>query len=163
MTRPTIDQTLMAVAQAWALRGTCSRLQVGAVLAQDDRTIASGYNGAPRGMVHCEHEPESSERCTVAVHAETNVIGYAARAGARTEGGTLYVTHAPCEHCAPVVIAAGIGRVVFAEPYGSGAGSLRLANAGVAVDRLVRPLTPDESMTLIRERYSAAIDELGRS
>jgi dCMP deaminase len=136
LTRPTIDQTLMAVAQAWALRGTCSRLQVGAVLAQDGRTIASGYNGSPSGTVHCSHEPESSERCAVAVHAETNVIGYAARAGARAEGGTLYVTHAPCEHCAPVVIAAGIGRVVFAEPYGSGAGIVRLGVAGVLVQQL---------------------------
>lgn len=46
----------MHVAYAWAARGTCPRLQVGAVFARDGRTLTSGYNGAPRGMPHCDHE-----------------------------------------------------------------------------------------------------------
>lgn len=49
------DQMLMEVAHVVAKRGTCSRLQVGAVFAQDGRIVVTGYNGAPRGMPHCEH------------------------------------------------------------------------------------------------------------
>jgi len=65
-----------------------------------------------------------------------NAIGYAARVGVATGAATLYVTHSPCEHCAPVVIAAGIARVVFGAEYGSGLGALRLIDAGVKVEQL---------------------------
>lgn len=54
--RITRDEMLMEVAHVVARRGTCSRLQVGAVFAQDGRIVATGYNGAPRGMPHCTHE-----------------------------------------------------------------------------------------------------------
>jgi dCMP deaminase len=55
MNRPTIDVSLMAVAEVWAERSTCSRNHVGVVIARNGRTIGSGYNGAPAGMPHCEH------------------------------------------------------------------------------------------------------------
>jgi deoxycytidylate deaminase len=55
MNRPTIDVSLMAVAEVWAERSTCSRNHVGVVIARNGRTIGSGYNGAPAGMAHCEH------------------------------------------------------------------------------------------------------------
>lgn len=47
---------LMQMAQAAAQRGTCSRKQVGVVVARDGRVLVTGYNGAPAGMPHCEHE-----------------------------------------------------------------------------------------------------------
>jgi len=135
------DETLLKTAWAWAEQGTCSRRQVGAVVARDTRPIVAGYNGAPAGVEHCRHDGTEAH-CEVAVHAEMNAIGYAARAGAPTGGCTLYVTHAPCQHCAPVVIAAGIARVVFAEHYGSGAGIFRLMDAGLQVQRFAvsRPI-----------------------
>jgi dCMP deaminase len=64
--RITRDEMLMEVAHVVAKRGTCSRLPVGAVFAQDGRIVATGYNGAPRGMDHCTHKTyEASDRNSV--------------------------------------------------------------------------------------------------
>ena len=54
--RPSRHRTLLDVARVLARRGTCSRAQVGAVIARDGRIIGTGYNGAPAGMPHCIHE-----------------------------------------------------------------------------------------------------------
>lgn len=54
--RITRDDMLMEMAEIVAKRGTCSRLQVGAVFAQDGRVVVTGYNGAPPGLDHCIHE-----------------------------------------------------------------------------------------------------------
>lgn len=51
------------------------------------------------------------------VHAEMNAISDAARLGRSIKGATLYVTTFPCHNCAKHIIASGISRVVFIEPY----------------------------------------------
>lgn len=56
MERLTRDEMLMEVADVVAKRGTCSRLQVGAVFAKEGRILVTGYNGAPPGIAHCVHE-----------------------------------------------------------------------------------------------------------
>lgn len=56
MGRITRDEMLMGVAEVVAKRGTCSRLQVGAIISRDGRIIATGYNGAPAGIPHCTHD-----------------------------------------------------------------------------------------------------------
>ena len=52
-----------------------------------------------------------------AVHAEMNALLDAARRGVPVQGATLYCTTFPCHNCARHIIAAGIARVVFIEPY----------------------------------------------
>lgn len=130
-TRPSLDATLLAAAYVWARRSTCSRLQVGAVLARDGRTLSTGYNGAPSGLEHCEHLDD--EPCTVSVHAEANALIFAGRHGVSTEGATLYLTHAPCLGCAGLIVNAGVVEVVYAEPYRSVAGERALLAAGLDV------------------------------
>lgn len=66
MVRITRDDMLLGVAQVIAKRGTCSRLQVGAVFSKDGRIISTGYNGAPKGLPHCTHGAEP----------KLDVIGY---------------------------------------------------------------------------------------
>lgn len=51
------------------------------------------------------------------VHAEMSAIMDAARRGVSLQGSTLYCTTFPCHMCARHIIAAGIKRVVFIEPY----------------------------------------------
>ena len=51
------------------------------------------------------------------VHAEMEALLSCARARTSTRGGTIYTTTFPCHNCAKHIIAAGILRVVFIEPY----------------------------------------------
>jgi deoxycytidylate deaminase len=51
------------------------------------------------------------------VHAEMEAMLSCARTGISTVGATLYSTTFPCHNCAKHIIAAGIKRVVFIEPY----------------------------------------------
>jgi deoxycytidylate deaminase len=51
------------------------------------------------------------------VHAEMSAICDAARIGRSLRGSTLYVTTFPCHNCAKHILASGIKRVVFVEPY----------------------------------------------
>jgi deoxycytidylate deaminase len=51
------------------------------------------------------------------VHAEMEALIACARARIATKGGTVYSTTFPCHNCAKHIIAAGISRVVFIEPY----------------------------------------------
>ena len=52
------------------------------------------------------------------IHAEMEAIVSAARAGKTgMVGGTLYTTTFPCHNCARHIVAAGIARVYYVEPY----------------------------------------------
>lgn len=51
------------------------------------------------------------------IHAEMSAISDAARLGVPVKGATLYSTTFPCHICAKHIVAAGIERVVFLEPY----------------------------------------------
>lgn len=51
------------------------------------------------------------------IHAEMSAISDAARLGIPIGGGTLYCTTFPCHVCAKHIVASGIKKVVFLEPY----------------------------------------------
>jgi cytidine deaminase len=51
------------------------------------------------------------------VHAEMCALCDAARLGRSVKGGTLYCTTFPCHNCAKHILAAGIKKVVYMEPY----------------------------------------------
>ena len=126
--RPGWDQYFIKMAKLTAERSTCIRRQVGAVIVKDKHIIATGYNGAPRGLEHCTDigsclrqelgvpSGERHELCR-ALHAEQNAIIQAATLGQSIEGGTIYITHQPCIICAKMIINAGIDRIVVAEGY----------------------------------------------
>lgn len=128
----------MRMAEAVALRGTCDRLQVGAVISRDNRVISSGYNGNVAGAIHCDHHNNDAgiyegTGCTTAVHAEANALIFAARHGARVGSADLWTTHQPCLGCANLIINAGIGRVFYKHPYRMYDGIEALQSAGVEV------------------------------
>lgn len=131
--RPSEREQLLAYAEVAARRGTCSRLKVGAVIAQRGRPVSSGYNGSPSGLPHCDHSDGVDQSCTAVVHAEANAIAFAARHGTCVNGGLLVSTHSPCLGCANLIINAGIGGVIYAELYRSDEGVRRLRSAGLTV------------------------------
>ena len=51
------------------------------------------------------------------VHAEMNAICDAARLGKPIKNSTLFCTTFPCHMCAKLIIASGVKRVVYIEPY----------------------------------------------
>ena len=51
------------------------------------------------------------------VHAEMATLIDAARRGVAVHGHSMYVTTFPCHNCAKHIIAAGLQRVVYLEPY----------------------------------------------
>lgn len=107
----------MSIAHQVAARSTCPRRAVGAVLVMGDDIAATGYNGAPKGLPHCDLHGcslDSDGHCIGAVHAEVNTIAQATRA---PRGATLYVTTLPCRRCMGLLINAGIARIVYAAPY----------------------------------------------
>ena len=117
--RPGWDEYFMDFAVLTAKRSTCLRRQVGAVIVQDKHVIATGYNGAPKGLEHCAERGgclreelgvpsgEKHELCR-ALHAEQNAIIQAATLGHSIEGASIY---------AKMIINAGIERIVVREGY----------------------------------------------
>jgi deoxycytidylate deaminase len=52
-----------------------------------------------------------------AVHAEMDALLTCARSGVSPKGGILYTSTFPCHNCTRHIIAAGIQRVIYIEPY----------------------------------------------
>ena len=141
------DEYFMQMAELTAKRSTCLRRQVGAVIVKDRHIIATGYNGAPRGLKHCEEKGgclrqqlgvpsgQRHELCR-ALHAEQNAIIQAATLGQSIEDGTIYVTHQPCVICAKMIINAGIKRIVVREAYPDEMATEILDEAGIRVIHL---------------------------
>lgn len=127
MKRPSWDDYFMEMTKLTATRSSCLRRHVGAVLVKDTRVIATGYNGAPAGVTHCEvtgclrqklnvPSGERHELCR-GLHAEQNAIIQAALYGVSTEGATLYCTTKPCSICTKMIINAKITKIVYEEYY----------------------------------------------
>ena len=125
--RPSWDGYFLEMAFLVAKRSTCLRRQVGAVLVKDKRILATGYNGAPKGIEHCLDigclreklgvpSGERHELCR-ALHAEQNAIIQAAVYGTPLKGSILYLTNQPCIICAKMIINAGIEEVIIGGDY----------------------------------------------
>ena len=142
--RPSWDEYFMEMAELTAKRSTCLRRHVGAVIVQNKHIIATGYNGAPRGLAHCAElggclreklgvpSGERHELCR-ALHAEQNAIIQAATLGHSIEGATIYITHQPCSICAKMIINAGIDKIIVKEGYPDEMSVSLLAEAGKRV------------------------------
>ena len=139
--RPDWDSYFLLIAKVVASRSTCLRRHVGAVLVKDRQILSTGYNGAPKGVSHCEESGclreklgipsgERHEFCRGS-HAEINAIAQAAAAGVATQGCVVYCTHEPCVYCAKALINAGCRRVVYLYPYPDELANSILKEAGV--------------------------------
>ena len=136
--RPSWDAYFCAITRAVATRATCSRKAVGAVLVKNKLILATGYNGAPAGLRHCDHSGGGdllNGHCARSTHAEQNAIVQAARHGISIEGATLYCTNNPCLNCTKLVINAGITRIVYEETYPDPLAFDLLEESGIAVER----------------------------
>jgi len=127
MERPSWDEYFMDITSLVARRSTCMRRQVGAVMVKEKNILATGYNGTPSGIKHCDvtgclreqlnvPSGERHELCR-GLHAEQNAIIQAARHGVNISDSVLYCTNSPCIICTKMLINAGIRKVVYLQGY----------------------------------------------
>ena len=139
--RPSWDDYFMEITEVVAGRSTCLRRKVGALVVKDKHILASGYNGAPSGLPHCEevgclrdqlHIPsgERHELCR-GLHAEQNAIVQSAVHGISIAGATIYSTTQPCVLCSKMLINAQIKRIVFRGAYPDELSLTLLQEAGI--------------------------------
>jgi dCMP deaminase len=141
--RPSWDDYFLGITDLVSQRSTCGRRKVGAILVKDRRILATGYNGAPAGLAHCDEtgcirqqlnvpSGERHELCR-GLHAEQNAIIQAALYGTSIAGATLYCTCTPCVVCAKMIINAGIREAIHTGGYPDELALQMLQEAGVKV------------------------------
>jgi dCMP deaminase len=144
---PDWDHYFMRIAETVFIRSNCMSAKKGAVIVKDKRIISTGYNGSPRGVMHCDKG--GCKRCTlrhlgklksgqyhepcICCHSEENAIVQAALHGISTKDAVMYTTFTPCITCAKMIINAGIKEVIAKEPYADKEGFNLLKLAGVKV------------------------------
>jgi dCMP deaminase len=144
--RPSWDEYFLEMARVIASRSTCLRRSVGALLVRDRRILATGYNGAPSAVPHCEEvgcrraelgvaSGERQELCR-GLHAEQNAIIQGALHGVSVRGSVLYCTTQPCVICAKMLINAGVERIVYRGEYADRLSLELLEQAGVELVRV---------------------------
>jgi dCMP deaminase len=146
LVRPDWDTYFMDMARLAARRSSCLRRAVGAVIVKDRRVLATGYNGVPSGVTHCEVAGCLRERLGVpsgerhelcrGLHAEQNAIIQAALHGVSIRDSVLYCTNHPCIICAKMLINAGVRRVVYREGYADDLAREMLKEIGLEIVRL---------------------------
>ena len=147
MTRPSWPEYFMDIATMVAKRSTCLRRHVGAILVKDKRILATGYNGAPAGLKHCEEVGCLREKISVpsgerhelcrGLHAEQNAIIQAAYYGIPIVDSTIYCTNKPCIICAKMIINAGINKIVYENGYNDLLADQMLMEANIEVERFM--------------------------
>ncbi|MGD8305287.1 MAG: dCMP deaminase family protein [Ignavibacteria bacterium] len=132
------DIYFMHKAKLAAAMSFAKRLQTGAILTKDNRSLMDGWNGTvANSSNNCEEsckfclgtgkltENRECHNCggtglatnDLVLHAEQNLLMSCAKYGIPTAGATLYVTHSPCKTCAKLIAQAGISEVVYSTDY----------------------------------------------
>jgi dCMP deaminase len=133
-----LDNLFLNIAKEISQMSYCTRAKVGCVLVKDGNIISMGYNGMPTGMDNCcEDANELGEQITrfEVLHAESNALLKATRAGFSTEGSTMYCTLSPCKDCSKLILQSGVKRVVYLELYNRDAGSVEFLSKFIEVKK----------------------------
>lgn len=138
------DEWGLQLAEVTAKRGTCLRRQVGCVLLDfQGKVLATGYNGVPKGVPHCNELVPSTHLFADARTREPLMMnphackGVGFPSGANLDGceathaeinalvqckndqavWTAYCTASPCIQCVKALMNTSCVRVVFREVY----------------------------------------------
>ena len=138
------DKRFMEVASLIATWASCYQAdrKIGAVIVKNKRILTTGYNGAPAGIRTCVERGECMRKkqgiasgtrheLCYAIHAEQNAIIQAARYGINITGASIYITTQPCVVCAKMLINAGIGEIIYQNPYPDELSMSMLEEAGI--------------------------------
>ncbi len=121
------DEKHMVGALKAASRSSCHYLHTGAVIVQNKRITAEGYNGAIEGTENClergcrkddlgiKFDLKGTGTCR-GRHAEANALDEKSKA--ELKGSKIYTVYYPCSECAKTIAANGITEVVYLKVYG---------------------------------------------
>ena len=117
--RPEWNEYFGEITKQVALRSTCVRKKVGAIIVKDKNIISTGYNGSIRGLDHCETVGclMMEGHCTRTIHAEANAIIQAAKHGLMIDRAEIYISASPCFNCFKLIANSGITKIYFMEFY----------------------------------------------
>lgn len=96
------------------IEGYLTVLQESGMLVEDFRKLMTTENYTKKLKNSAISDITEFGRIT---HAEMSAITEAARLGRSLAGATMYVTTFPCHNCAKHIVASGISRLVYIEPY----------------------------------------------
>ncbi|MBQ7739058.1 MAG: cytidine/deoxycytidylate deaminase family protein [Desulfovibrionaceae bacterium] len=146
MTRLSWPEYFMSIVRLVSERSTCLRRKVGAIAVRNQRILATGYNGVPSTLRHCEEvgclreklQIPSGQRHEICrgIHAEQNVIIQAATTNLNLAGADLYSTTYPCVLCCKMLINCGFKHIFYAESYPDELSAQMFEEAGVVVEKL---------------------------
>lgn len=113
------DQYFIDIALRTSELSYAKKLKVGAVAVRDKRIILCGFNGTPEND---DNECETIENGKLitkpsVLHAEENLIVYAAKTGISLNNTTLYITHSPCNICSRLIYGSGIKKIIYKDLY----------------------------------------------
>ena len=124
------SKMFMDIAERTAKESNCVKYKVGAVVVRDNRIVLQGYNGTISGFENCSDKfkdvdiniTENRQLHNIwsnafEVHAEMNIICYAAKKGIALENTVMFCTHSPCNNCLKHLISAGVKKVIYKNDY----------------------------------------------
>ena len=133
----------MDTAERFAQLSSAKRLQVGAVVVKDNRIISIGYNGTPAGwdnlcedIVQLSDDTVTTKTKDEVIHAEANAISKLARSNDSGLGSDMFISHAPCVHCAKLIYGAGISKVYYRNSYRDTDGIDFLTKCNIEVEKV---------------------------
>lgn len=125
----------MGIAHRVAKMSRAEKLKVGSILVKDDRIISLSWNGTPSKWDNiCEDEFGQTK--PEVIHSEMNCILKLCRSHDSGNDATMFITHAPCIHCAKAIYGAGITAVYYKTPYRDNSGIEFLKKCNVVIEQI---------------------------
>lgn len=93
--------------------------KIGAVAVRNNRLLAQGYNGFPKGIPDkVEWLHNRDKKLELMVHAEMNMVYNAAHNDVNLVDSTVYIHGLPsCHECAKGLIQAGVSKIVMYDAF----------------------------------------------
>jgi dCMP deaminase len=112
--RPSWDEYYLTIAYVVAQRSFDPSSKCGTVLvSNDNRVLATGYNGPLKGSVDSKIPLTRPEKYCHMLHGEENALLAYSGSYQDIQGSTAYVTGRPCHRCLRMMLQKGITRIVY--------------------------------------------------
>ena len=137
----TWDILLLKTVKLYETQSKCAAKQVCAIIVEETdsgyNVLSIGLNGTPAGHDNCNEIWKRTEDNkwfnkrqnkvienghkqwseAYEIHAEVNALSKCNSRGISVKGNTIFISYSPCLHCAKMLVAFGISRIVFINKF----------------------------------------------